>query len=403
MTCIFRILALMLGAGLTLSGCFQQSVKIGVALPLSGKSTPRGQEILNAVLLAVEDVNHYGGVQGHRVELMIQDDQDSPVPGRQAAEALIHAHVLGVVGHYSSDVTLSALPLYQEAHMALVSPAVSLSRIPSEGQYFFRTLGSNVQQAQAAAKFLHTSGFRRIAVVHNASLYGQDLAECLRTSLQAFPDVGFLSLADKAESFDRLKRLMPELVFYAGGYQDAAQFLQKMRENGLSSDFMGGNTLSDSEFVRLTGLAQNREIWTTAGRRPPEGFVNRYTQRFGPPGPFTMYAYDAARLLLSAANQATDLNAEGVQSELAHRRVYQGLSGPILLAPGQPARQPNDYGILAITSEGKFVDAQPLQPRFGKAGLRFGSYAHTAVQKRKPPAPKSPSSPASPARPAAHP
>lgn len=379
-----RLLFLSLASLLCLSGCFEQKLKIGVALPLSGKSTPRGQEILNAVLMAVDDVNRYGGVKGHKVEVEIQDDRDTPVQGRQAAQALIAKQVLGVVGHYSSDVTLSVLPLYSSAKTALVSPSVSLSRIPSEGSIFFRTLGSNVQQAGAAAGFIHSSGFRRVAIVHNASLYGQDLSECLITSLKEYPDIQLQLLEDDNDSLDRIKRHLPELIFYAGGYQDAAQFLQKLRDNGLQQAFMGGNTLSDSEFIRQAGLSQSRQIWITAGGNPPEDFFIRYRQRFGQPGPFTAYGYDAARLLLSAADQAKTLDAEGVRAELARRNFYQGITGPILLEPGNRATSRSGFGILEITPEGKFVAAQPIKPLFGKEGQKTGLLARPSAHKAHP-------------------
>lgn len=379
-----RLLFLSLTSLLCLSGCFEQKLKIGVALPLSGKSTPRGQEILNAVLMAVDDVNRYGGVKGHKVEVEIQDDRDTPVQGRQAAQALISKQVLGVVGHYSSDVTLSVLPLYSSAKTALVSPSVSLSRIPSEGSVFFRTLGSNVQQAGAAASFIHSSGFRRVAIVHNASLYGQDLSECLIASLKEYPDIQLRLLEDDNDGLERIKRHLPELIFYAGGYQDAAQFLQKLRDNGLPQAFMGGNTLSDSEFIRQAGLS-SRQIWLTAGGNPPADFFTRYRQRFGQPGPFTAYGYDAARLLLSAADQAKTLDAEGVRAELARRNFYQGITGPILLEPGNRATSRSSFGILEITPEGKFVAAQPIKPLFGKEGHKTGLLALPPVRKAKPP------------------
>ncbi|MEZ0374080.1 MAG: branched-chain amino acid ABC transporter substrate-binding protein [Candidatus Sericytochromatia bacterium] len=363
-----------------LTGCFESSVKIGVALPLSGASTPRGQEILNGVLMAVEDVNHYGGIHGHQVELLIEDDQDSPAQGRKAAEALIHKHVLGVVGHYSSDVTLEVLPIYIQAKTALVSPSVTLSRIPSEGSIFFRTLGSNEQQAQAAVKFIHASGFSRIAIVRNDSLYGRDLSERLQASLKAYSGIRRMLLEDGPDCLERLRRQLPELVFYAGGYQDAAQFLQRLRESGQQPAFMGGNTLRDSEFIRLAGLGQVKEVWITDSGLPPDTFLTRYRQRFGQPGPFSAFAYDAARLLLSAAEQAKSLEPESVRAELAQRKLYQGLTGAILLNPHARDISQSKIGILTVTPDGRFLPAQAIRPLFIPAGQRAGNWARQALK-----------------------
>ncbi|PKL77492.1 MAG: hypothetical protein CVV27_05280 [Candidatus Melainabacteria bacterium HGW-Melainabacteria-1] len=373
-------LVLLFALLLLVSGCFQRSVKIGVALPLSGASTPRGQEILNAVMLAVEDVNQYGGVQGRKVELVMEDDSDSPEAGRKAAQSLIRRDVIGVVGHYSSDVTLAALPLYIEAETALVSASVSLSRIPAEGETFFRTLGSNALQAEAAARFIQASGFTRIAIVRNPSLYGRDLSERLQFSLKS-AKVQQLLLEDGGAAIDQLKNYLPELVFYAGGYQDASRFWARLRETGLQPALMGGNTLHDSEFIRLLGLSAIREVWLTSGKHPPEAFLKRYRQRFGRPGPFSAYAYDAARLLLSAAEQAKTLNAASVRAELAGRQLYQGLTGAILLEPFAAAKAGSmaGFSVLAISPQGQFVPAVPLRPLYGSSGQTAGSWARTAL------------------------
>ncbi len=383
---------------LLLTGCFNRSVKLGVALPLSGSGTPRGQEILNGVLLAVEDVNRHGGVQGKQVEVIYEDDQDAPTTGQKAASALIDKGVIGVVGHYSSDVTLAVLPQYREAHTALVSPSVALSKIPDEGEVFFRTIDSNVQQARAAVSFIQTSGFTRVAVVRNASLYGQDLSQSFQASLKAFPGIKTLALEDKADSFERLRRYLPELIFYAGGYQDAAQFLLRLREAGIQTSFMGGNTLYDPEFIRLTGLSQAKDVWIASSGQAPPDFYERYRKRFGRPGPFSAYGYDAARLLLSAADQSKRLEPEAVRAELAGRTFYHGLTGAILLEPNARSAGHDEIGILTIGSDGNFVSAEPIEPLFSSAGKQAGTWAKAFLKPRPTAGPKPTAKPSSQSR-----
>lgn len=368
---------------LLLSACFEQNIKIGVALPLSGLSTPRGQEILNAVLLAVEDVNQAGGIKGHQVDIVTQDDQDSPAIGREVAEALIKSGVLGVIGHYSSDVTLAALSTYVSAQTALVSPSVSLSHMPAEGQSFFRTMGTNAHQAEVAAEFLVRSGFQRIAIVRNPSLYGQDLATSLQSSLDAYPTIQSRLFKQEPKVLDEIQSFLPEVVFYAGGYQDAAQFLQALREQGLQADFMGGNTLDDEDFIRLAGTKEGQDIWLTSGLMP-ESFVARYQQRFGRPGPFSVAAYDAARMLLLAAERAESFEPEQVRQALSQLKTYQGIGGDYALDGRSQQLQQADFRVLELGAGHKFRPAIPIQPRFGALGQRLGQLA---LKDLKPPKP----------------
>lgn len=366
---------------LLLSACAPRSIKIGVAVPLRGSGTNRGQEILNAVLLAAEDVNRAGGIKGRKVEVLVQDDRDLPEQGRAAAENLIKQHVLGVIGHYSSDVTLATLPQYLKAHTALISPSVSLSQVPEEGRYFFRTQPDNRAQAQAAAKFIHFSAYQRVALVHNGSVYGKDLAHELELALRPYPGIQVQEYADQAQRdfMTEILKPIPELVFYAGGYRDAALFLQRLHEAGSQAEFMGGNTLYDTEFIRLAGLVHADKVWVVSkyySEKAP--FYATYRQRFGPPGLMAAYAYDAAGLLLKAVAASEKLQPEQVALSLRHLAEYQGVTGKILLHKSSTERA-GEQSILGISEQGDFTPLEGQKPLFVAAGQVAGAWAQASL------------------------
>lgn len=364
-----------------LSGCSIRPLKLGVALPLSGAGTARGQEILNAVMLAVDDVNKAGGIKGRKVELAIQDDRDLPEQGRSAAQKLIDQDVIGVIGHYSSDVTLEALPVYVEAQTALISPSVTLSKVPHEGQFFFRTIGDNRLQTETVAQFIRTGQYQRVAVVSNSSLFGKDLAETLMQTLQKETGPTLKLYEDQPALIDTLLKELPELVFYAGGYRDAALFLQRLREKSSTIDFVGGNSLHDPEFIRLAGMVNIQRSWIISDVSPLDSdFASRYQQRFGQPGLFSPYAYDATRLLLQAAEGARG-KPVAVTEALRRMASYEGLTGTMTVNPGLGATASQSYEMLSISSQGSFELFYPeaSAPRFGAVGQIAGTWARTAL------------------------
>ncbi|MBF2053591.1 MAG: branched-chain amino acid ABC transporter substrate-binding protein [Candidatus Sericytochromatia bacterium] len=381
-TAFFRRTGLLLALLVVLfSGCSIRPLKLGVALPLSGAGTARGQEILNAVMLAVDDVNKAGGVKGRKVELAIQDDRDLPEQGREAAQKLIAQDVIGVIGHYSSDVTLEALPVYVEAQTALISPSVTLSKVPHEGQFFFRTIGDNRLQTHAVAQFIRVGQYQRVAVVSNSSLFGKDLAETVMQTLQKETGPVLKQYEDQPELMDILLKDLPELVFYAGGYRDAALFLQRLREKSQTIDFVGGNSLHDPEFIRLAGMVNTQRSWIISDVPPLDSdFASRYQQRFGQPGLFSPYAYDATRLLLQAAEGARGKPA-GVTEALRRMASYEGLTGSMTVNPGLGATALQSYEILSISPQGSFelFDPENAAPRFGAPGQIAGTWARMAL------------------------
>lgn len=352
----------------TLSSCWKRELKIGLAMPLSGASTPRGQEILNAVLLAIEETNQKGGVKGHPLELITQDDQDSAQLAPKSAETLVQKGVVGVIGHYSSDASLAALSTYIAAGIPLISPSVSLSNMPSEGRIFFRTGGHNLQQAQTAAEFIHASGFKRIAIVRNRSVYAKELAGHLESALKHYADTQAFQYQDEAELWNSFQLFQPELVFYAGGYQDASQFLLHMRDHNSYAQFMGGHTLEDDEFIRIAGVQQVKGSWVLSRHQGEAEFIQKYQQRFGRPGPYSASAFEATQLLIKALETSPDFEPEDIQDALAKLQKQQ--------------KQAPFY-ISEISDKGQFQPAPVLTQAYAQSGSRLGAKARLAAPATK--------------------
>ena len=72
------ILLLILVFSLTLSACSDAPVKIGFSGTLKGKYSDLGVQGRNGALLAVEEINDAGGLDGRKLELLVRDDLNTP-------------------------------------------------------------------------------------------------------------------------------------------------------------------------------------------------------------------------------------------------------------------------------------------------------------------------------------
>ena len=102
---------------LALTGCSKvpDTIKIGVAQPLSGPLGALGQDLLNGVQLAVDELNKGGyTVDGKRVtlEIVSVDDKADAATGKTVAQQLVDAGVVAVVGHLNSGVSIETAPIY---------------------------------------------------------------------------------------------------------------------------------------------------------------------------------------------------------------------------------------------------------------------------------------------------
>ncbi len=125
---------------------------IAVAAPL--RDTPdeqtsnQGLELLRGVAQAqnqaIEDrIN---------LKVLIADDMNDAEQAKKIAKQLVSkSDILGVIGHYASEVTKKALPIYKEKKLVSISVSTSTAL---KNDYFFRIIPSDQQAAQALAKYL---------------------------------------------------------------------------------------------------------------------------------------------------------------------------------------------------------------------------------------------------------
>lgn len=110
-TKVFRVmLVAVVFASLMLGPAFAaDTIKVGVILPLTGKFAKFGEIEKQSFQLALEEINAAGGVNGKKIELLIEDTQGKPAVGRSAVEKLITQDKVVILGGgYSSSVTYAA-------------------------------------------------------------------------------------------------------------------------------------------------------------------------------------------------------------------------------------------------------------------------------------------------------
>ncbi len=257
-----RPLCLLVGAfALALSGSATAEIRLGFASPLTGPYAASGARSRIAVELAVADLNRHGGLLGQPVTLEVADDACGLQQAIEAAHHLVAAKVRAVIGHLCSHSSLLAAGIYETADVLMITPASTHPRLTEEGrQNVFRLKGRDDQQGALAADLLagHWPG-AAIAVLHDGSVYGEDLAMQVRGQLraagvvEAIYDIYTPGADDYSALAARLQAARIE-VLYLGGYgPDAARILRALRARGADLQLVGGDGLGMDEFWTIAG------------------------------------------------------------------------------------------------------------------------------------------------------
>jgi len=152
-----------------------EPIRLGYLPALTGPSSSTGIGISRGALLAVQEINAAGGINGRQIELITRDTQSDPTKAVNGAAELVHAEKVSVVfGPLNSGESLAAVPLLARANMPQVHPCwVDSLTDPKKYPMCFRNAPTNQQIGAAANRYVvQVLKCKKVAVISDATGYG---------------------------------------------------------------------------------------------------------------------------------------------------------------------------------------------------------------------------------------
>lgn len=348
-------------------GCQKKSdaIKIGVAGPMTGDQSKMGMDFKNGVTLAVEEWNARGGLLGKKIEVVVSDDQHDPKQAVSVANKMMNEGVAGVIGHFNSSCSIPASDVYNRSGVPMISPGSTNPQLTEKGyRGVFRVCGRDDQQGRVAADFVTGQlRLKRVAVLHDKTTYGQGLADEFRKALGDRTEVVFYGGIVQGDKdfkgvLTTVKGKNPELILFGGIYPEAGLMVRQAKELGLQAPFMSGDGSIDPKFIEIAGAKAAEGTYLTFSPDPQHiptarEFVENYRKKFGELGPYSIYAYDAAQIMLSAMKEANSTDGKLVMEKL-HSMEFSGALGTIRFnEKGDVTSAPY---VIWVTREGTFVE-----------------------------------------------
>ena len=312
------------------------TVKLGVAGAQSGDLASYGLPTVNAAKLVVDQVNAKGGINGKKIELLIEDDVCKPEIATNTATKLVSEGVKIVLGHICSGATKAALPIYKNAGVLVMSPSATSPELTESGEYpyFFRTIAPDDAQAKLDVEFtLNVLKLKKIAIVHDKGDYGKGFAEFAKKFIdesgkgQAVLFEGVTPGAvDYSAIVQKIKQSGAEAVMFGGYHPEASKIVGMMRKKRLTLAFISDDGVKDNTFIQVAG--QDAEGVYASGPRDTSSnpiareAVEAHRKAFkSDPGAFYDNAYSAALVLMNAIKKAGDENPDDLKKVLQTDKV----------------------------------------------------------------------------------
>jgi branched-chain amino acid transport system substrate-binding protein len=322
-----------------------KNYRIAVAVPLSTDPN-NALEVLRGVAQAQNEINVKGGIKGVLLKVAIANDDDNPQIAKNiAADLGKNKDILGVVGHFSSDVTLAAGEVYKSAQLVAISPvSTSVEISKQKNPYVFRTVPSDFIAARALANHMATKIKKKnVAVFFNsASNYSQSLkSEFVSSVLQEGGQVsGEFDLSQPdfsaTKSLEQAAKQGAEVIMLASNTSTLDKALQVVQVNQKKLPILAGDdvySLKTLEIGKQQAEGMVVAIPWHIDANPNSEFPKASRQLWGADVNWrTALAYDATRALITALE--LDPSRTGIQKRLSSTEFSTtGASGTIRFLP----------------------------------------------------------------------
>ncbi len=221
-----------------------EPIKIGLSINLSGRGGAAGEHIRDGAMLAVDEVNKGGGINGRPLLLLVRDDENNEEGVKSADQTLIDEGVVAIFGHSYSSNTITAHQLVTSQKTLLITAYAATNKLTGLDDLFLRTSVDCTQYGKKTAQLLDNKGAARVSVLldmSNAS-FVQDYVEHLKKNFAGtVTEVTFESRenADWQRLVDELLQPSPDAVLLLTEASMTGVAVQKMRNAGFTGSFIG--------------------------------------------------------------------------------------------------------------------------------------------------------------------
>ena len=290
-------------------------IRIGVAEALTGNAAQYGVPIRKGFELAAGEINASGGVNGHKIELVIEDEQGKKEEAINVFKKLIFQDkVLMLFGPTLSNSAQASDPVAQGAKVVVFGTSNTADGITSIGNYVFRNSVTEADILPVTLKIAaQKTGLKKVAV-----LYGNDdiftksgydnFAKALRalkipvTTTETFAkgDVDF------KPQLTKIKASNPDAVVLSALVAEGAPIMVQARQLALTAPFIGGNGMNSPRIFELAkDNSDNLWVgspWSVENPAPEnQRFIAAYQKAYGGlPDQFAAQAYDAMHIAAQA-------------------------------------------------------------------------------------------------------
>jgi branched-chain amino acid transport system substrate-binding protein len=347
---------------------FPAEVLVGCLMPASA-APAWGPNLIKAVQVGIEEVNSKDGIKGKPLKLLVEDEGMTPSSALSAARKLVEqSGVRAIIGATTSEDVMAVGPYVAGKEVLLVSPSATSSSLAKQAwsRWVFRVSPGDALQGGVVAKLIKDSGYKKVAMLVQDTVYGRGIEETTSEFLKGRADVVISVRYDPQKlsyrtELNSIKDKNPDCVLHAGYYDDGAVVFEQALALGMDDiPWVAVDGVYDMPLDKHAEAAKFMEKAVTGTVPLPDlqsvifqDFAKRYEALYGfEPTVYCDTAYDGVNLIGAAMREAKTYQGAAFRDAMATvGKNYMGASGAISFG-GSGERMAGIYGAWKVETKG---------------------------------------------------
>jgi branched-chain amino acid transport system substrate-binding protein len=339
-----------------------KSVTVGINLSLTGADAESAKRMENGAIMAFDEINAKGGVNGYKIVLTPYDDGTATAGQYDPAQAATNARkmvsnkaTMAAIGPQMSGAGKAMAPILSQGDLAIITPSSTNPDItdpkfaaqyrPAGKAIYFRTVATDAYQGPYMANYYaDTLHVKSVYLLDDSGAYGVGLADAFQAEAEkkGIKILGRDRLDPKAADYTavltKIKALNPEALYYGGVLQAGVKLAKQAYDIVPAMIKGGGDGVYGPEMLSAVGNPAN-EGWYATIASPHvtddakmADWVKAYTEKFKiDPDDYAVTTYDAAMVITAALKQISD--GGGTPTRSAMRDAIQSVKVDTLQGP----------------------------------------------------------------------
>jgi len=326
-----------------------QTVKIGINYELSGDVASYGEASVDGIMMAFDEINAAGGINGMQIEPVTVDNKSETAEATALATRLMTQEgVVACLGPATSGSYMATVPVAMANKIPIISASatadvgVTADKDGNVYDYVFRLCFNDSFQGVTMANFAlnNLQAKKAVIIQDKSSDYAAGLAKNFKETFTAaggeiVAEEGYVA---KDKDFNailtKIKGKQFDVIFLPGYYQEAGLIIKQARALDINAPVLGADGFDSPVLLELAGAEALNDVYfsnhySSLDEDPlVKEFISAFQAKYNKePNAFHALGYDLGKYIADAVKRAGSTEPEKIKDALANTENFVGVTG----------------------------------------------------------------------------